>query len=99
MDFLPRDIRHVLVPCDKSDCAFSAFAEGERLAATLGAALEVLYVYEREQLDRVIMGTHGRTGFKRMLLGSVADRVLRECDRPVLTVGEHAYEHDARHAA
>lgn len=35
------------------------------------------------------MGTHGRRGFKRILLGSVAEAVLREAPCPVLTVPPH----------
>ena len=34
----------------------------------------------------VVMGTHGRTGLDRYLLGSVTERVLRLCEQPVLTV-------------
>jgi nucleotide-binding universal stress UspA family protein len=34
----------------------------------------------------IVMSTHGRTGVKRFLLGSVADRVLRETTCPVLLV-------------
>jgi nucleotide-binding universal stress UspA family protein len=37
-------------------------------------------------VDLIVMGTHGQGGEKRMLLGSVAERVLREADCPVLTV-------------
>lgn len=40
--------------------------------------------------DLVVMGTHGRRGFKRMLLGSVTEAVLREVPCPVLTVPPHA---------
>lgn len=36
--------------------------------------------------DLVVMGTHGRTGLEHLLLGSVAERVVRTCDTPVLTV-------------
>ena len=36
--------------------------------------------------DLVVMGTHGRHGWRRALLGSVAENVLHEIDRPVLTV-------------
>ena len=36
--------------------------------------------------DLVVMGTHGRTGLARVALGSVAERVLRRADRPVMTV-------------
>ena len=42
---------------------------------------------DAEAIDLVVMGTHGRTGFDRYLLGSVTERVVRLCDRPVLTLG------------
>ena len=40
--------------------------------------------------DLIVMGTHGRRGFKRLLLGSVAETVLREAPCPVLTVPPQA---------
>jgi nucleotide-binding universal stress UspA family protein len=40
----------------------------------------------RVRADLVVMGTHGRTGVNRWMLGSVAERVLRESHVPVLTV-------------
>jgi nucleotide-binding universal stress UspA family protein len=36
--------------------------------------------------DLIVMGTHGRSGFERLLLGSVAEKVLRKAPCPVLTV-------------
>ena len=36
--------------------------------------------------DMVVMSTHGRSGFRRMILGSVAEQVLRHSDVPVLCV-------------
>ncbi|SHG83756.1 universal stress protein [Halobaculum gomorrense] len=36
--------------------------------------------------DLVVVGTHGRTGVRRVVLGSVAERILRAADRPVLVV-------------
>ena len=40
--------------------------------------------------DIIVMGTHGRTGFAHMFLGSVAERVVRTAPCPVLTVRENA---------
>jgi nucleotide-binding universal stress UspA family protein len=39
--------------------------------------------------DLIVIGTHGRRGFKRLLLGSVAETVLHEAPCPVLTVSPH----------
>ena len=41
---------------------------------------------ENEGIDLVVMGTHGRTGVGRFLLGSVAEKVVRTADAPVMTV-------------
>jgi nucleotide-binding universal stress UspA family protein len=38
-----------------------------------------------EEVDVIAMGTHGRTGLRRTLLGSVTERVVRKAERPVLT--------------
>jgi nucleotide-binding universal stress UspA family protein len=40
--------------------------------------------------DLIVMGTHGRRGVRRMVLGSVAERVLRNAHRPVLLVPARA---------
>jgi nucleotide-binding universal stress UspA family protein len=42
-----------------------------------------------KQFDLVVMGTHGRTGLPHLLLGSVAERVVRTAHCPVLTVPMH----------
>jgi nucleotide-binding universal stress UspA family protein len=41
---------------------------------------------DEHAVDLVVMGTHGRTGLDRYLLGSVAEKVVRLSDGPVLTV-------------
>ncbi len=46
----------------------------------------ILEVAKEAQAGLIVMGTHGRTGLARLLLGSVAERVLREAACPVLTV-------------
>ena len=41
---------------------------------------------EDERCDLIVMGTHGRTGLRRLLMGSIAEHVLRQAPCPVLTV-------------
>jgi len=48
--------------------------------------LAVLAFAEEIGADLIVMGTHGRSGFKRMLLGSVAEHTVRASKCPVLTV-------------
>jgi nucleotide-binding universal stress UspA family protein len=43
-----------------------------------------------KKVDLIVMGTHGRRGFTRLLLGSVTEGVLRQAPCPVLTVPPHA---------
>ncbi len=49
-------------------------------------ATEILGVAEEENCDLIVMGTHGLTGLERLLMGSVAEQVLRRAPCPVLTV-------------
>jgi nucleotide-binding universal stress UspA family protein len=44
-------------------------------------------IIERNAIDLLVLGTHGRTGVQKVLLGSVAERVFRLAECPVLTVG------------
>lgn len=47
---------------------------------------EITKFAEKEQIDLIVMGTHGRTGLAHAFLGSVAERVVRHAPCPVLTV-------------
>ncbi len=69
----------------------------DRLAAPAGVEVhrhltegvphkEVERLVEELECDLVVMGTHGRTGIRRLLVGSVAERVVRTCSVPVVTV-------------
>jgi nucleotide-binding universal stress UspA family protein len=46
----------------------------------------ILRVAAEDRADLVVMGTHGRTGLSRLLIGSVAEAVLRRSSCPVLTL-------------
>jgi nucleotide-binding universal stress UspA family protein len=50
----------------------------------------VLKVAQEIGADMIVMGTHGRTGLKRFLMGSVAEYVMRKAPCPVLTVRSSA---------
>ena len=49
-------------------------------------AAEIVRVAQQLHADLIVMGTHGRSGFQRWVLGSVAETVLRRAPCPVLTV-------------
>ncbi|MFB6153561.1 MAG: universal stress protein [Halodesulfurarchaeum sp.] len=49
-------------------------------------ATEIVAAAEEEAVDHVIMGSHGRSGVTRVLLGSVAERVVRRSPVPVTVV-------------
>ena len=46
----------------------------------------IVHLAQERRCDLIVMGTHGRTGLGRLLLGSVAERVMRTAPCPVLTV-------------
>lgn len=47
---------------------------------------EIVAGADEMNADVIVMGTHGRAGLDRVLLGSVADRVIRNASKPVLVV-------------
>ena len=47
---------------------------------------EIVRYAEQEDIDLIVMGTHGRSGVARLLMGSVAEKVVRTARCPVLTV-------------
>ncbi len=46
----------------------------------------ILKTASDENVEMIVMGTHGRTGFQRLVLGSVAESVVRKARCPVLTL-------------
>jgi nucleotide-binding universal stress UspA family protein len=56
------------------------------------SATAILQKAEQKQADLIVMGTHGRTGLEYMLLGSVAEKVVRKAHCPVLTIRPEAFQ-------
>ena len=55
-----------------------------------GNIAQVISQFVREsEIDVLVAGTHGRTGLGKLVMGSVAEEILREANCPVLTVGPH----------
>jgi nucleotide-binding universal stress UspA family protein len=50
---------------------------------------EIRRIVEDQQIDLAVIATHGRTGIRHLLMGSVAEELLRSLSCPVLTVGPH----------
>lgn len=55
--------------------------------------LEIIRYAKENDIDMIVLGTHGRGGLAHVLLGSVAEKIVRKAPCPVLTVrpGEHEF--------
>jgi nucleotide-binding universal stress UspA family protein len=82
------EARHTLRQAIEKAESCGVKARGE---VTLGVPFdEILRFAKREKAGAIVMGTHGRTGIKRFLFGSVTESVLRQADCPVIVVREAA---------
>jgi nucleotide-binding universal stress UspA family protein len=63
-----------------------AGVRAEYLLAEGDPAVEIQRVAQLRRCDLVVMGTHGRTGLERLLMGSVAEHLVRRAPCPVLVV-------------
>jgi len=78
-----------------SEIADRAASEGIETTTSLreGAPADTITTYaDTVGADAIVMGTNGRTGMDRLLLGSVAERVIQTSDLPVTTVKAPADE-------
>jgi nucleotide-binding universal stress UspA family protein len=55
----------------------------------IGIAEAIAEAIHDRHVDLIVLGTHGRTGMPRLVLGSVAEEIFRRSPVPVLTVGPH----------
>jgi nucleotide-binding universal stress UspA family protein len=64
-----------------------------RMATVVGAPFyEIVRYAEEQQVDLIVIGTHGRGPIGHMLLGSVAEKVVRKSPCPVLTVRQPQHD-------
>lgn len=62
-------------------------------AAVIGIAVEEIMKYATQhQIDLIVIGTHGRTGLSHLLLGSVAEKLVRLATCPVLSVHPQGHQ-------
>lgn len=89
-----RAVGHQRDLTETSDTSLAAFAAtvvgrepSHRLLERRGEPVtEILHAAVNAASDLIVMGTHGRTGLQRLLLGSVAERVIRRSPTPVMTI-------------
>lgn len=98
---LGAEVRLLSVTRERSD---SSFLEGLAVelrsrGVPVSTAVEhgdpverILAAANREGVELVVMATHGRGGLERLLIGSVADAVMRACSRPTLLVVPSDFE-------
>jgi nucleotide-binding universal stress UspA family protein len=55
--------------------------------------VEIIRIAKKWSADLIVIGTHGRTGLTHLMVGSQADRVLRESTCPVVTVKSAKHEY------
>ena len=60
--------------------------DGSYYAIIGDPAASILEYCRKADIDLIVMNTHGRTGLRRAVMGSVADKVIRESGEPVLVV-------------
>jgi nucleotide-binding universal stress UspA family protein len=90
--YTPGQLNDMLTECDKrlARAKAAANAAGPLEVATRllqgSAAAEIVRFAKNDGYDLIVIGSHGRTGLPRLLLGSIAERVVQTAECPVLTV-------------
>jgi nucleotide-binding universal stress UspA family protein len=79
----------------EAELAMQAFVKGDQLKEIPHEALlprgpiwpVLSELIERDEIDLLVVGTHGRAGLRKLILGSVAEELFRQASCPVLTIG------------
>src|SRR5438045_1652060 len=90
MEAIPLDLNFEWVNAERK---MGAFVRNRPLAATKhdtvlqqGELWDVVsHLIERHEIDLVVLGTHGRQGLKKLVMGSAAEEIFRRAPVPVLT--------------
>ncbi len=75
------------LPSASPNAALDTVRVKERTVGHPSAAGGIRAYAEERDVDLIVMGTHGRRGVERLVMGSVAQEVVRRAPQPVLTVG------------
>jgi universal stress protein A len=85
-EFAEGELKEVLAPTwEEGRKVVKAMAEGPTF-------VEIIRYGREHDIDLIVMGTHGRSGLAHVLLGSVAERVVRKSPCPVLTVRPEGHQ-------
>ncbi len=93
IDALVKDNQEALEELAERKCVKAKM--GQHLLRTGDARDVIIQTAKELGVDLIVMGTHGRRGVTRALLGSVTETVVRMAPCPVLTVRAHVTEHQA----
>ncbi len=95
-------VRHAaaetMVEFIREENAEAAGVEVEWFVVSGDPRVKILEIADERQVDLIVIGSHGRTGIRRLVLGSVAEHTLRHAACPVMivpapaTVGQNAAE-------
>jgi nucleotide-binding universal stress UspA family protein len=75
---------------------FEEFVHVKPLVRTGKPFREIVSLARQENIDLIVIATHGRTGLNRMVLGSTAEQVIRHAPCPVLVVRDYQDERRSR---
>jgi universal stress protein A len=90
-DPVTEDLRKMLEQVTPTDSQIPC----ERRLITGDPATSIARLAADEGVELIVMGTHGRTGLMRLLMGSVAEAVVRRAPCPVLTLRQPGGEEDS----
>jgi nucleotide-binding universal stress UspA family protein len=74
---------------DKSTTCFPGLDAQVVVVTESGTVLSILHHAERSDADVIVMGSHGKTGFEKLVFGSITAAVIEDSEIPVLVIPPH----------